>query len=107
MGDAIDIIDSLLADIENAQVGDAIQDFLGQLADPGWQHHWDALNTAPTLMKEQILNGARDAAVNGLDLYIDMGVDYTGAYGVEVTTGFDDDGSWRYLNMVHPAENAS
>jgi hypothetical protein len=49
---------------------------------------------------------ARDAAVNGLDLYIDMSVDYTGAYGVEVTAGFDADGSWRYLKMVHAELNA-
>jgi hypothetical protein len=106
MGDVIDIIDALLADIDNAQLGTAIQDFIGPLDDPAWQDHWDALNAAPTLMKEQILNGARDAALNGLDLYIDMMVDYGGAYGVEVTTGFDNDGSWRYLNMVHPAPNA-
>jgi hypothetical protein len=58
-------------------------------------------------MKQLILNGARDAAVNGLDLYIDMAVDHSGTYGVEVTAGFDADGSWRYLNMVHPAPNDS
>jgi hypothetical protein len=107
MGDVIGSIDTLLSDVDNAQLGTAIQDFLGPLDDPDWQHHWDALNAAPTLMKEQILNAARDAAVNELDLYIDMTVDYGGAYGVEVTTGFDSDGSWRYLNMVHPAPNAS
>jgi hypothetical protein len=100
------LIDALLADIDNARIGTAIQDFLGPLDDPDWQHHWDALDNAPTPMKQLILDAARDAADNGLDLYIDMAVDYTGAYGVEVTTGFDAAGSWRYLNMVHPANGS-
>jgi hypothetical protein len=107
MGEVIGIVDGLLDDIDNAQVGTAIQGFLGPLADPDWQHHWDALDAAPTLIKQQILSGARDAAANGIDLYIDMAVDYGGAYGVEVTTGSDSAGSWRYLNMVHPAPSGN
>jgi len=102
-------VDALLDDLENAQLGTAIQEFLGDLDNPDWQHHWDALNDAPTPMKQHILEAVRDAAVNELDLYIDMAVDYTntGTYGVEVTAGFDDAGSWRYLYMVHPAPDAN
>jgi hypothetical protein len=106
-GGLIDLIDALLADIENAQLGTAIQEFLGSLTHADWQHHWDALDQAPAEMKRLILDCVRDAAVNELDLYIDMAVDFTGAYGVEVTAGFDGDGSWRYLNLVHPAPTAN
>ena len=52
--------------------------------------------TAPAWMKAPILQTARDAADAGEPLYVDMAVDTDeGQYGVEVTTGFDGEGSWR------------
>jgi hypothetical protein len=98
-----DLIDGLLANVDDAPLGSEIQTFLGGLAHPDWQDHWDALDGAPNWMKKAILQTARDAADEGLNLYIDMGVDHGDAqYGVEVTTGIDSEGSWRAINMVHP-----
>ena len=59
-------------------------------------------------MKAPILQTARDAAEAGVPLYIDMAVDtLDDEYSVEVTTGFDSDGSWHAINMVHPGPNAN
>ena len=59
-------------------------------------------------MKAPILQTAGMTAEAGLPLYIDMAVDTgDGQYGVEVTTGFDGEGSWRAINMVHPVPSAT
>ena len=104
----LDLIDGLLADLDDAQLGTEIKNFLGDLADPEWEDHWSSLDDAPTWMKAPILQTARDAADAGEPLYVDMAVDTDdGQYGVEVTTGFDGEGSWRGINMVHPGPSAT
>jgi hypothetical protein len=104
----LDRIDELLANVDDAPLGTAIKDFLGDLADPDWEDHWSSLDAAPAWFKEPILQTAKDAAQAGLPLYVDMAVD-TGddQYGVEVTSGFDGEGSWRAINMVHPGPSAA
>ena len=104
----LDRIDGLLANPDAAQLGTEIKNFLGELADPEWEDHWISLDAAPAWMKAPILQTARDAAEARLPLYIDMAVDTgDGQYGVEVTTGFDSEGSWRAINMVHPPPSAT
>lgn len=102
------LIDALLANPGDAQLGTEIKNFLGDLDDPEWEDHWISLDAAPAWMKTAILQTARETAEAGLPLYIDMAVDTTeGQYGVEVTTGFDAEGSWRAINMVHPGPRAT
>ena len=104
----LDLIDELLANLDDAPLGSAIKNFLGDLADPEWEDHWSSLDAAPAWMKGAILQTARDAADAGLPLYVDMAVDTgDGQYGVEITTGFDGEGSWRAINMVHPGPSAA
>jgi hypothetical protein len=104
----LDLIDGLLANLDDAQLGTEIKNFLGDLDEPEWEDHWTSLDAAPAWMKAPILQTARDTAEEGLPLYVDMAVDTgDGEYGVEVTTGFDGEGSWRAINMVHPGPNAN
>lgn len=104
----LDLIDGLLANLEDAPLGTEIKNFLGDLNDPEWEDHWASLDEAPVWMKAQILQATRDTAEAGMPLYIDMAVDMgQGQYGVEVTTGFDSEGSWRAVNMVHPGPNSA
>ena len=45
----LDLIDGLLADLDDAQLGTEIKNFLGDLADPEWEDHWSSLDDGADL----------------------------------------------------------